>query len=64
MSQIEESLTNAPDESPERPTVVCRDCRSASPFDELIEVDAVHVQCPLCLYVFFLERGKKQFLSG
>ncbi len=55
MEQIQESLTNAPDEAREHPTVVCKDCRSVSPVDSLIEVDAMHVQCPMCLYVFFLD---------
>jgi hypothetical protein len=63
VSQIEESLTNAPDEASERPTVVCRDCRSPSSIDSLIDVDALHVQCPVCLYVFFLDTGKKHSLS-
>jgi rubredoxin len=34
---------------------VCRDCKSASPVKSLIPVDALHMQCPICLYVFFLE---------
>jgi len=56
VSQLQESLTNAPDKAPERPTVACRDCKSPSPIDTLIEVDALHVQCPFCLFVFFLDR--------
>ena len=56
VSQLQESLTNAPDKAYERPTVVCRDCKSPSPIDALIEVDALHVQCPSCLFVFFLDR--------
>jgi hypothetical protein len=55
VSQLQELLTNAPDKAPKRPTVVCRDCKSVSPIDTLIEVDALHVQCPLCLFVFFLD---------
>jgi hypothetical protein len=54
VSQLEESPTNA-DEAPEPPTVVCRDCKSPSPIGSLIEVDAVHVQCPVCLFVFFCD---------
>ncbi len=52
VSQLEESPTNA-EETLEVASVVCPDCRSRSPIDSLIEVDALHVQCPLCLFVFF-----------
>jgi hypothetical protein len=55
VSQLQESLTKAPHAAHERPTVVCRDCKSPSPVDSLIEVAALHVQCPVCLYVFFLD---------
>jgi hypothetical protein len=36
---------------------ICRDCKSASPVRSLITVDPLHMQCPLCLYVFFLRNG-------
>lgn len=56
VSRLQESPTKSSDEAPERPIVVCRDCRSPSPIEALIEVDTLHVQCPLCLFVFFLNR--------
>jgi Zn finger protein HypA/HybF involved in hydrogenase expression len=58
VSQLQESLTNAADEALERPTIVCKDCKSPSPIDSLIEVDALHVQCPQCLFVFFLDTAQ------
>ncbi len=54
VSQLEESPTKA-NEAPKLPTVVCRDCKSPSPIGSLIEVDALHVQCPVCLFVFFCD---------
>jgi hypothetical protein len=51
-----------PDNRPgdaESTTVVCKDCKTPSPLDALIDVDALHVQCPSCLYVFFLERSAR-----
>jgi hypothetical protein len=42
------------------PTVVCGDCKSPSAIESLIPVDALHVQCPLCLYVFFNGRIGKE----
>jgi hypothetical protein len=36
---------------------VCRDCKLASPVKSLIPVDPLHMQCPQCLYVFFLRNG-------
>lgn len=58
VAQLQESRTNAPHEAPERQTVVCKDCKSASPIDSFIEVDALHVQCPRCLFVFFLDTDR------
>jgi len=50
---VTSALTNDLHEAEDAPTVVCRDCKSPSPIESLIPVDALHVQCPLCLYVFF-----------
>ncbi len=36
--------------------VVCRECKTQSAFDMLIDVDPIHVQCPSCLFVFFLDK--------
>lgn len=59
VSHVQESLTaTVLDEALERPTVVCKDCNSPSPIDSLIEVDALHVQCPRCLFVFFLNKSR------
>jgi len=52
VSQLEESPTNA-HEALQPPSLVCPDCRSSSPIGSLIEVNALHMQCPLCLFVFF-----------
>ena len=38
--------------------VLCRDCKSLSQVESFIRVDPLHVQCPLCLYVFFMDGGK------
>jgi hypothetical protein len=42
--------------------VVCKDCRAPLPLDLLVPVDALHVQCPHCLFVFFLEPGIRRQL--
>ena len=46
----------------EAPAVVCKDCKSPLALDLLIPVDALHVQCPHCLFVFFLEPGMRRQL--
>jgi hypothetical protein len=40
--------------------VVCQDCGSGFPAKSLIVVDALHVQCPLCLYVFFYQQSRRR----
>ena len=35
--------------------MVCKDCKSPSPVEAFIPVDALHMQCPMCLYVFFTD---------
>jgi len=42
--------------------VVCKDCKSSLPRDSLVPVDALHVQCPQCLFVFFFEPGMRRQL--
>jgi hypothetical protein len=60
MAQIQETLTSDRDVAVEAPTIVCNDCHAATPVDMLVRVDPLHVQCPRCLYVFFLDvTGKK-----
>jgi hypothetical protein len=55
MTQIQESLDYDRLEAADVPTIVCNDCKAPSPVASLIPVDALHVQCPLCLYIFFKE---------
>jgi len=47
---------NAPAEPP---AVVCKDCNASSTIESLISVDPLHVQCPHCLFVFFLESSAR-----
>ena len=61
MAQIHETLPSDRNYAVEVPTIVCNDCRAPMPVDSLIRVDPLHVQCPRCLYVFFLDvPGKKR----
>ena len=61
MAQIQEALASDRNLAAKAPTIVCDDCRAATPPDLLIRVDPLHVQCPRCLYVFFLDvSGKKR----
>jgi hypothetical protein len=54
MILIKKSPTGDRNDAEETTMFVCRDCKSASPVTSLIEVDPLHRQCPICLYVFFL----------
>jgi hypothetical protein len=60
----QESLSHGRNEEVEAPTVLCKDCKYASPVESLITVDALHVQCPVCLYVFFMDEAQRNALSG
>jgi hypothetical protein len=60
MAQIEETLTSDRNPAVEAPTIVCNDCHAPTPVDLLIRVDPLHVQCPQCLYVFFLDVSAKK----
>jgi hypothetical protein len=53
--QIQESQTHSSTTGGGSSTVVCGDCKEPSRTESLIPVDALHVQCPICLYVFFME---------
>ena len=64
VAYVQKSLTNNRNDQTEAPMVVCRDCKSPSPVAALIPVDALHVQCPLCLYVFFTELQERRMKSG
>jgi hypothetical protein len=59
MTQIQESLDYDRTGAPDVPTIICNDCKAPSPVASLIPVDALHVQCPLCLYVFFKDGSSK-----
>lgn len=61
---IQETLSNSRDDEAEASTVLCKDCRIASPVESLVTVDTLHMQCPLCLYVFFMDEAQRKALSG
>jgi hypothetical protein len=60
----QESLSHDRTEEADASTVICKDCKYASQFESFITVDALHVQCPLCLYVFFMDEAQRKALSG
>ena len=60
----QDSLSHGRNEEAEASTVVCKDCHYASPLESFITVDALHVQCPLCLYVFFMDEAQRKALAG
>jgi hypothetical protein len=55
MLQRQQSLSDVPDDATEPSTVICKDCKSTVPIASLIPVDALHKQCPRCLYIFFFK---------
>jgi hypothetical protein len=62
VSHFQELPTAEPNRAAEASAVVCKDCKSPLRLDLLIPVDALHVQYPHCLLVFFLEPGmRRQF---
>ena len=58
MAHTQESLND----TVESFTVYCRDCKNPSHIGTLIPVDDLHVQCPSCLYVFFMEPSVRKKL--
>jgi hypothetical protein len=60
----QEFLSNARYDEAEASTVLCKDCKFPSPVESLVSVDALHVQCPRCLYVFFMDEAQRKALSG
>jgi hypothetical protein len=60
----QELLTQGREQEGEASTVLCKDCNCMSPIHSLIAVDALHVQCPLCLYVFFMDEARRKALSA
>jgi hypothetical protein len=60
----QESLSHDRNEETEASTVLCKDCKYVSPVESFIAVDALHVQCPICLYVFFMDEAQRKALSA
>jgi hypothetical protein len=63
VSPAQESFSNRRGEA-EASTVLCNDCKVASPVESLVTVDTLHVQCPRCLYVFFMDEAQRKALCG
>jgi hypothetical protein len=57
-----ESIAKQSDEATDATHLVCRDCRSEFPVKSFIPVDPLHVQCPFCLYVFFLDTPLRRMI--
>jgi hypothetical protein len=55
--------SNARYDEAEASTVLCKDCKFPSPVESLVSVDSLHVQCPRCLYVFFMDEAQRKALS-
>ena len=64
VTPTQEYLSDSREVEPESSTVLCKDCQTATPVGSLIAVDALHVQCPRCLYVFFMDEAQRKALSG
>jgi hypothetical protein len=64
VTPTQEYSSNSPDDEAEASTVLCKDCKIATPVEFLITVDALHVQCPQCLYVFYMDEAQMKALSG
>jgi hypothetical protein len=56
---MELPATKTQNASAEPMVVVCKDCNAATPIESLIGVDPLHVQCPHCLFVFFLDSSAR-----
>jgi len=61
---IQKDFSHRGSEEAEASNVLCKDCKHASPVESLITVDDLHVQCPLCLYVFFMDAAQRSALAG
>jgi hypothetical protein len=59
----QEYFSNSRDEVESSP-VLCNDCKVATPVESLVTVDTLHVQCPRCLYVFFMDEAQRKALSN
>jgi hypothetical protein len=56
------ALTKQDEDVTDAGHLICRDCRSRFPIKSFIPVDPLHVQCPFCLYVFFLETSLRRMI--
>jgi hypothetical protein len=63
VSPTQEYFSNRREET-EASIVLCNDCKVASPVESLVTVDPLHVQCPRCLYVFFMDESQRKALGG
>jgi hypothetical protein len=59
VTPTQEYFSNNGEDEAEASTVLCRDCKVASPFESFVTVDTLHVQCPQCLYVFFMDEAQR-----
>lgn len=64
VTPTQEYFSNSREDEAETSTVLCKDCKFASRVESLVTVDALHVQCPRCLYVFFMDEAQRKALSG
>ena len=64
VTPTQEFFSNSREDDAEASTVLCKDCKVASPVESLVTVDTLHVQCPRCLYVFFMDEAQRRALSG
>jgi uncharacterized CHY-type Zn-finger protein len=64
VTPTQEYFSNSREKEAEASAVLCKDCKAAMTVESLITVDALHVQCPQCLYVFFMDEAQRRALSG
>jgi hypothetical protein len=60
----QKDFSHRDNEEAEASTVLCKDCKQVSAAESFITVDDLHVQCPLCLYVFFMDAAQRSALAG
>jgi hypothetical protein len=63
VTPTQEYFSNSRDEAEISP-VLCNDCKVATPVESLVTVDTLHVQCPRCLYVFFMDEAQRKARSN
>jgi hypothetical protein len=60
----QKNFSHRGNEEAEASTVLCNDCKRVSAAESFITVDDLHMQCPLCLYVFFMDAAQRSALAG